>query len=383
MDFELDKIQTAFKNSVRQFAKKVVLPGVQERDEKGEFSFEIWKRMNELNLPGLCIAEEYGGEETDAMTTLIAMQAFAAATRDMTIMCAWATHLLLAAMPIQELGTKEQKKKYLPKMAKGEWIGALALTEASAGSDAASMQTRAEKKGNNYILNGSKTFISNAPIADVFIVFASTDLSKRQNGISMFIVDRNMHGLKTGNPLKKFNGHTPTGEVFFDNCEVPVENLLGEENKGFTLMLTSLGWERLSFGALIGYMEADLEDCIAYVKERKQFGKKIGSFQLVQALLAEMKMDLEAARHLTLKLAWLMDHNKPAALDAALAKTFVSEAYERNSRKAIQVFGGNGCMREYQVGKGLWEAKVSTIGGGTSQIQRTIIGRMLTGLPSR
>ena len=354
MDFSLTQEQRLFRNSLKEFAQKEVAPGVDEREEKGEFSHEIWKKMAEIYLHGLCIPEEYGGAGTDALTTVLGMEAFALGSRDMSLMVVWASHLLLAAMPIAELGTEEQKKKYLPKMATGEWIGAMALTEPEAGSDASAMQTTAVRKGNYYLLNGSKTYISNAPIADVFVVFASTDLSKRKKGITLFVVEKDSPGLTRGEPLKKYDLHAaPTGELFFDDCKVPAENMLGGEGEGFQAMLTSLGWERVAFAPLIGFMEADLNLCIAYAKERKQFGSPIGSFQLVQAMLAEMKIDLEASRYLAYNVAWKKDRNEPIALDAAIAKTFITEAMERSSRKAVQIFGGLGCMREYPIGRSL------------------------------
>ena len=284
-------------------------------------------------------------------------------------------------MPIAELGTEDQKQKYLPPMAKGEKMGCLALTEPEAGTDATSLRTTAKRDGDHYILNGSKTFISNAPIADVFITFASVDLSKRAGGLTIFIVDRDCPGITTGAPLKKYGGHSwPTGEIFFEDCRVPVANRIGAEGEGFQAMLTSLGWERIAFAPFVGQMEADLADCVEYAKTRQQFGRPIGKFQLVQALLAEMKMDIEASRLMTYQLAWKKDQGEFIGLDAAIAKTFITEAAERCAQKAIQVFGGYGCMREYPIGRTLWGAKMGTIGGGTSQIQRTIIGRMLTGI---
>ncbi len=384
MDFSFTQEQRLFRDSVKEFAEKEIAPGVAEREEKEEFSYEIWKKLSEIYLPGLCIPEEYGGAGVDALTTVIGMEAFSLGSRDISLSTVWASHLLLAAMPIAELGTKEQKEKYLPKMAAGEWIGALALTEPEAGSDASAVKTRAEKKGSCYVLNGSKTFISNAPIADVFVVVATTDFSKREKGITLFIVEKEMEGLTRGEPLKKYGLHSsPTGELFFDECKVPAENMLGEEGKGFQAMLTALGWERLCFGGLVGLMEADLNACIKYSKERKQFGKPIGSFQLVQSMLAEMKMDLEACRYLGYKVAWKKDRNEDITLDAAIAKTFITEALERSALKAVQIFGGLGCMRETAAGRSLWLGKIASIGGGTSQIQRLIIGRCLTGLSAR
>jgi alkylation response protein AidB-like acyl-CoA dehydrogenase len=384
MDFSVTEEQKMFVDAVKEFAQKEVAPDVVEREEKGEFPYDIWKKMAKIHLTGLSIPEEHGGAGTDALTTVLGMEAFAEAGADISLGTVWGSHLLLGSMPIAELGTEEQKRKYLPKLATGEWIAALAVTEPDAGSDAAALKTRAERKGDHYVLNGSKTFISNAPIADVFVVTASTDLSKREGGITLFIVDKDMPGLTRGEPLKKYGMHAaPTGELFFDDCMVPAENLLGSEGKGFRAMLTSLGWERLGICSSVGFMEADLKACIKYAKERKQFDKPIGSFQLVQAMLAEMKMDLEASRYLAYKVAWKKDRNEDITLDAAIAKTFITEAMERSSRKAVQIFGGLGCMRETVVGQGIWMSKVAVIGGGTSQIQRLIIGRLLTGLRAK
>ena len=385
MDFSLTQRQRIIRDSIREFAEKEIAPTVIEREERGEFSYELWKKMAEIQLTGLSIPKEYGGVGVDALTTAIALEAFASGSYDMSLMMVWGSHLILCAMAIVEFGTEEQKKGYLPKLATGEWIGAYGLTEPEAGSDATALKTTAEINGDYYVLNGSKTFISNAPIADVSIVFASTDLSKRAEGITVFIVEKDFPGFTRGKPLKKFDlMASPTGELFFNDCRVPKENLLGEEGRGFQAMLTSLGWERMGVVASWpGFMEAELNECIKYAKQRKQYGKPIGSFQLVQSMLAEMKIDLEASRYLAYHLAWKLDRKEPIALDAAIAKTFISEAAERSSRKAVQIFGGYGFMREFQVGRGLWWNKLACIGGGTSQIQRLIIGRLLTGLGSK
>ena len=381
MDFSLTEEQRIFDSSVEKFAKAEIAPGVEEREEKGEFSYEIWKKLSEFGLTGLCIPEEYGGGGADALTSIIAATALGRGGNDAALMNSWGSHLFLGAMPIAEMGTEEQKKKYLPKMASGEWIGGLALTEPEAGSDAAGLKTKADRKGNYYILNGSKTLISNAPIADVLVVVASTDLSKRASGLTLFIIEKTFPGFAVGKPLKKHGIHSsPTGEIFFDDCQVPAENILGEEGKGFKYMLTSLGWERIALVGFLGLMEADMNSCIEYVKERKQFGQPIGKFQHVQAMLAEMKMDIEASRWLAYRLAWKKDRDEDICLDAAITKTFITEAGLRNSLKAVQIFGGYGAMCEYPVGRNFWMWKIATIGGGTSEIQRNIIGRMLTGL---
>lgn len=240
MDFSFTRELEMFRKSVEEFSRKELLPGVDERAIEAGFSYDIWKKMAEMGLLGLSIPEEFGGEGADAMMTVVTLNAVARAGRDGGLCVVWGSHMLLTAMPIVELGNENQKQKYLPEMATGEMIGAFGLTEPDAGSDATSMQTTAKKEGDYYILNGSKTFISNAPIADVFVVFASTDLSKKAAGISMFIVEKDTPGLSVGKPTKKYSGmDSPTGEVFFDDCRVPAENLLGQENEGFTAMITS------------------------------------------------------------------------------------------------------------------------------------------------
>jgi len=378
MDFSLNMEQKLLRDSIIEFAQKEIAPTVLEREEKGEFSRDIWKKMSEIYLTGLCFPEEYGGGGTDALTTTIAMQAFAMGSVDYSLMMVWGSHLSLCGMTIADLGTEDQKIKYLPKMATGDWIGALGHTEPEAGSDLSSLRTTAEKKGDCYILNGCKTFISNAPIADVIVVGASVNLSKREEGIRLFIIEKDFPGLTKGEPLKKYDlNASPTGELFFDDCEVPAENMLGGE-AGFRALLTSLGWERIGLLAFPGFMEAELNECIKYAKKRVQFGKPIAAYQLVQAMLAEMKADLEASRYLSYYVAWKKDMNMDIALDAAIAKMFMTEAAERSARKAVQIFGGYGFMRDYPIGRSLWWTKLSTIAGGSSQIQRLIIGRFLT-----
>ena len=379
MDFSLTPEQTLFQDEVAKFARREIAPGAQEREEKGKFSQEAWNKICDFGLSGLSIPEEFGGGGASAVDSVLTMITLVSQGKDFALEGVWATHLFLAAMPIVELGTQAQKEKYLPQMASGELIGALCLTETEAGSDATALRTTAVRDGDSYVLNGSKAFISNAPIAGVFLVFATMDRSSGAGGITMFIVDADSEGLTVGKPLNKRECDSwPTSEVFFDNCRVPIENRLGEEKKGFEYMLRSLSWERLAFGPYVGLQESVLLDSIEYSKQRVQFGKPISDFQLVKAMLAEMKIDLEASRLLVYRLAWKVDQGASIALDAAIAKTFVTEAAERSASKAVQIFGGVGCMKDHPIGQGLWLAKMATIGGGTSQLQRLIIGHMLT-----
>lgn len=379
MEFSLTDEQKTLRDEVERFAAAEIAPGVEQREEEQGFSRATWKKIADMGLAGVCVPERYGGTGLDALSTVIALEAFARGSRDSSMVLVLSTHLLIGCMPIVELGSDAQKSKYLPDMAGGKKLGAFALTEPGSGSDATGLKATARRDGDHYVLNGSKTFISNAPIADVFVVFASTDPSREAAGISAFIVEMGSPGLTAGKPLRKYGGHAaPTGELFFDDCRVPAGNMLGEEGTGFRAMLRALGWERLFVAPLVGQMEADLKACVEYSKQRVQFGRPICEFELVQAMLAEMKIDLEASRYLSYHTAWKLSRGEDIALDAAIAKTFVSEAAERSASKAVQVFGGYGCMREYPVGRSLWMSKMATIGGGTSQIQRTIIGRMLT-----
>lgn len=376
---ELNEDQEALLATVTRFAREVVAPGARAREQRGEFCQETWQSMCELGLPGLLLGTEYGGSGLSASDVVPAIIAFAAESRDFSITGVWLTHMLLAAMPISVLGNSEQKQRFLPAMVEGTRIGALCLTEPEAGSDLTSIRTTARRTDDGYVLNGGKTFISNAPIADVFVVLASIDLERGAKGLTMFLVERDTPGLTTGKPLKKRECNSwPTGEVFFDDCVVPVANLLGEEGKGLVYMLQSLMWERLAFVPYVGLIESNLRDSLEYATQRRQYGQRISEFGAVQAMLADMKIDLDISRLLATDLARRIDQGENIALPAAVAKTFITEASERAAYRAIQIFGGNGCMEEYDIGRSLWISKMGTIGGGTSQVQRGVIARLLT-----
>lgn len=364
--------------TVTRFAREVIAPGVREREERGEFCHDTWRRICDLGLPGLLLDPAYGGSGLKASDVVPAIIGFASESRDFGITGAWLTHMLLAAMPISVLGNEEQKQRYLPAMAEGAKIGALCLTEPGAGSDLTGLKTTARPHPGGYVLNGSKTFISNAPIADVFVVLASTAPELGAKGLTMFVVERGAAGLTTGQPLRKRECHSwPTGEVFFDDCVVPAGNRLGEEGKGMTYMLQSLMWERLAFVPYVGLIESNLRDSLEYATQRRQFGQRIADFGAVQTMLADMKIDLDISRMLAVDLARRMDQGEDISMTAAVAKTFITEAAERAAYRAVQIFGGNGCMDEYDIGRSLWISKMGTIGGGTSQIQRGVIARLL------
>jgi len=379
MDFDFSDEQKAFAKSVQEFAEKEIAPGAREREQSDEFPRDIWSKMADFGLLGLPVPEEYGGGGADAVTTTLANEVMAKYCRDMDLMIKWGSHTMICAMPIAVLGNEEQKSKYLPGLCGGSRIGAFALTEPEGGSDATAMKSKAVRDGDSYILNGNKIYISNAPHADTFVTFAKTADEADNEGISTFIVESTFPGFVRGKPLRLYTPSvgSDVGEIAFDDCEVPAENLLGVEGQGFYAMLTSLGWERLAFAGFLGGMASNLDDCIAYAKERQAFGRPISKFQLIQAKLADMAVDLEAARLLTYKLAWMFDTSQVIHLQAAIAKLFTTEAALRNALEAIQVFGGYGCMTDENVGRSLWAAKASVIGGGTSEIQRITIARML------
>jgi alkylation response protein AidB-like acyl-CoA dehydrogenase len=377
MNFNIPEEYLDFASSVYKFAKDKMAPRAEENDAKGEFSWENWRDLAGMGLLGLPFPEKYGGSNASPLATTIAMEKVAQAGVDGGTTLAWGAHLILAGVPIWLIGTESQKEKYLPKIASGEWIGGFGLTEPGSGSDAASMRTTAERKGDRYILNGSKMFITNGPIGQVFTVFAVTDKKKGNRGISMFIVEKNFPGFSVGNNLKKMGNRTSTtSELFFDNCEVPAENLLGEENMGFIQIgKETMEWERSCMIApLVGGMQFVLEQCIKYAKERKQFGQPIANFQAIQHKLADMKTMIDASRLLIYRVACMKETAKKAMLESSVAKLFVTESALKVANEAVQIFGGYGYIHEYPVERFYRDVRLSTIGAGSSEVQKMIIG---------
>jgi butyryl-CoA dehydrogenase len=382
MDFRITEEQELFKKSVIEFAQKEIMPGAAERDEEARFDRDVWDKAAEFGLMGLPYPEEYGGSGASVFETGLAGEALGYGGLDAGFCLSWGAHVVIGGIPIWQLGTEEQKKKYLPKIASGEWITGLGLTEPEAGSDAAGLLTTAEKKDGYYVLNGTKTFITNGPIGEVFVVLAKTDKEKGAAGITGFIVEKSFPGFSVGKEIHKTgNRSSPTSELVFDNCEVPVENLLGEENQGFMgVALATLEWERsVMLAAAIGGQEVQLEQCIKYAKERKQFGRPIASFQAVQFMLADMKMWLETSRWILYKVAWNKDQGIMDPLMASVSKLFITEVALKAARNAIQIHGGYGYTKEYAVERAYRDAQLGVLGGGTSEIQRWIIGRLLVG----
>lgn len=367
----------AFKESVRKFAEKEISPGTLERDLKGEFHWEAWKKAGEFGLLGLPISEEYGGGGADILTMMAAMEGYGYGCKDAGFNLSMSAHMVLCEIPIWKFGTEEQKRTYLPKLCRGEWVGAYALTEPEAGSDAFSLRTTATRKGDHYVLNGTKIFITNGPIANVIVVFTTLDRALGPRGITAFIVEKGFPGFSVSKELDKM-GSSPTGELVFEDCEVPARNMLGQAGQGAAMVLESLEWERACLlTARIGVMERSLDRCLRYASERVQFGKPIGQFQLIQEKLANMKVRLETARLMVYKTGWMKQQGIPAHLEASIAKLYISESSVQSALDAVQIHGGYGYMREFEVERELRDVVASTIGAGTSEIQRQIIAREL------
>src|SRR5581483_11075655 len=377
MYFDLSDEQRSFVKTVEDFSRREIAPGAVERDRAGEWYAAGWRKMGQLGLLGLQFPEAYGGSGADIITTAAAFQAFTAGGADAGIALSWVAHSVLAGTPLWLFGNDEQKRRYLAPIATGEWTAGYGLTEPSAGSDAASMLTTAVQRGDRWILNGSKMFITNAPVGDVFVVFASEDRSLRSRGVTAFIVERGFPGFSSGRELDKMGNRTsPTGELIFQDCEVPLENVLGERRKGFDIAKAALEWERfLMMAHSIGTMQALLADCVGYARERKQFGQPIASQPAIQAKLAEMWLSAAAGELFVRRVAWMKDQGLDAPVESSSCKIFCSGAVMQAARQAVQVFGGYGYIRENAVERSLRDAKLAEIGGGTTEIQRQVVGR--------
>lgn len=372
MDFVLTRDQQKMADMVEDFARNEIVPLTREMDENQTFlPAELWKKMAELNMIGPHLPEEYGGLGLGAMELLLTRQAYCRGGGCMGSLLSWGAHDVIGCAGIAKHGTEAQKKKYLPGIVSGETISCFALTEPDSGSDAFGMRTRAVKKGDQYILNGTKMFITNGPFCDMGIVMAVTDPSKGPRGISAFIFEKDFPGFKRGKKIDKMGMRSsPTGELIFEDCIIPKENLLGGEGSGALISSTTLHWERMGLSYALGAMEYNLKLCQEYALQRIQFGQPIGNFQAVRHRLAEMKIDIEAARYLTYKMALLIDNDQiPAMVDAAISKAFISRALMRNVDSAVSTFGGYGICSEYPVQRSFRDAKVIEIGGGTYDMQ--------------
>jgi alkylation response protein AidB-like acyl-CoA dehydrogenase len=377
LDFAWSEEQAAFRREVIRFAKEELNERLIERDENSEFSWDAWKKCAKFGIQGLPIPAAYGGGDADCLTTVCALEALGYGCRDNGLLFALNAHMWSSEIPLLTFGTEAQKKKYLPKLVNGEWIGIHAMTEPMSGSDAYSLRTRAEKKGDRYVINGSKTFISNAQVAEMVIVFANLDPSQGPGGISAFIVDKDTPGFSISKKLHKMGLRTaPMAELAFVDCEIPAENLLGKEFAGQVIFTASMEWERICILAgHLGMMQRLLETSVKYAKERHQFGKPIGEFPAVSDKIADMDIRLESARLLLYKAAWLKSKGRHPLREAAIAKAYLGEACVQSCLEAIQIHGGYGYMTEYQIERELRDAIAGKIYSGTTEIQKSIIAR--------
>lgn len=377
LSFELSEEQQLIRDSVKDFTERYVAPDVKERDANKEFPYEIIEKLANHGLMGMVHPEKYGGGGVDHIAFCLAIEEIA--RWDASLALTLASHTSLGSGHIALGGSPEQKEKYLTPLAKGEKLGAWCLTEAGSGSDASSMKTTAVKKDNHWVLNGSKNFITQGSVGDIYVVLAKTDPNKGTKGISAFIVERDWDGIEPGGKMEKLGmNSSDTTEVHFEDVKVPEENLLGELGKGFIDTMKVLDGGRLGIGALsIGIARGAFEESMKYAGERKQFGSPIGDFQAIETKLANMATEIDAARFLVHRAAWLKDQGKPFTKEASMGKLFASELAVRAADEAVQIHGGYGYIKEYHVERFLRDAKLMTIGEGTSEIQRMIIAREL------
>jgi len=377
LNFELSEDQQLIRDSVKDFVERHVAPGVKERDASKQFPHDIIEKLADQGFLGMVHPEKFGGGGVGHLSFCLAIEEIA--RWDASLALTVASHTSLGSGHIALAGNESQKEKYLTPLAKGEQLGAWCLTEPGSGSDASGMKTTAVKKGNKWIINGTKIFITQGSVGDIYVVLAKTDPNKGTKGISAFIVEGKWDGVEPGNKMEKLGmNSSDTTEVVFEDVEVPEENLLGELGKGFVDTMKVLDGGRIGIGALsVGIARGALEESMKYSGERKQFGSPIGDFQAIEKKLADMATEIDAARFLVHRAAWLKDQGKPFTKEVSMAKLFSSELAVRAADEAIQIHGGYGYIKEYHVERFLRDAKLMTIGEGTSEVQRMIIAREL------
>ncbi|HJV17068.1 MAG TPA: acyl-CoA dehydrogenase [Bacillales bacterium] len=378
MNFQLSEEHEMIRKMVRDFAKNEVAPTAAERDEEERFDREIFDQMAKLGLTGIPWPEEYGGIGSDYLAYCIAVEELSRVCASTGVMLS--AHTSLAGWPLFKFGNEEQKQKYLRPLAEGTHIGAYGLTETGSGSDAGGMKTTARLDGDNYILNGSKIFITNGGVADTYIVFALTDKSAKQKGITAFIVEKDFPGFSVGKKEKKLGiRSSPTTEIIFEDCIVPVENRLGAEGEGFKIAMMTLDGGRNGIAAqAVGIAQGALDAAVDYAKERHQFGKPISAQQGISFKLADMATSVEASRLLTYQAAWLESNGLPYGKESAMSKLFAGDTAMKVTTEAVQIFGGYGYTKDYPVERFMRDAKITQIYEGTQEIQRLVISRMLT-----
>ncbi|MGD6941794.1 acyl-CoA dehydrogenase [Cytobacillus gottheilii] len=378
MNFKLSEEHEMIRKMVRDFARNEVAPTAAERDEEERFDCELFDKMAELGLTGIPWPEEYGGIGSDYLAYCIAVEELSrvCASTGVTL----SAHTSLAGWPIYTFGNEEQKQKYLKPMALGEKIGAYGLTEPGSGSDAGGMKTTARLEGDHYVLNGSKIFITNGGIADIYVVFALTSPEEKQRGTTAFIVEAGFEGFSVGKKEKKLGiRSSPTTEIMFEDCKVPIENVLGNVGEGFKIAMKTLDGGRNGIAAqAVGIAQGALDAASDYAKERQQFGKPIASQQGIGFKLADMATGIEAARLLTYQAAWLESAGLPYGKESAMSKLFAGDTAMKVTTDAVQIFGGYGYTKDYPAERYMRDAKITQIYEGTQEIQRLVISRMLT-----
>ncbi|MFC5389249.1 isovaleryl-CoA dehydrogenase [Brevundimonas bullata] len=379
MEFGLGENADAIRETTARWAADRLAPLAAEIDEKNEFRRELWPEMGELGLHGITVEEEFGGLGLGYLEHVVAMEEVSRASASIGL--SYGAHSNLCVNQIRRCGTPEQKQKYLPKLISGEHVGSLAMSEAGSGSDVMSMRTRADKKGDRYVLNGTKFWITNAPSADTLVVYAKSDPEAGSKGCTAFIVERGMKGFSVSKKLDKMGMRgSDTAELVFEDCEIPEENVMGPVGGGAGVLMSGLDYERAVLaGGPLGIMQAALDVVLPYVRDRKQFGKPIGSFQLMQAKVADMYVALNSARAYVYAVARACDQGKTTRYDAAGAILLASENAVKVSLEAVQALGGAGYTKEWPVERLVRDAKLYDIGAGTNEIRRFLIGRELLG----
>jgi isovaleryl-CoA dehydrogenase len=377
LEFDLGDMADTIRDTTQRFASDKIAPIAAEIDEKDEFPKDLWPQMGELGLHGITVEEEFGGLGLGYLEHVVAQEEIARASASVGL--SYGAHSNLCVNQIRRWGNEEQKKRYLPKLISGEHVGALAMSEATAGSDVVGMKLKAEKVGNGYRLNGTKFWITNGAYADTLVVYGKTGEGSR--GITAFLIEKDMEGFSIGQKMDKLGMRgSPTSELVFDDCFVPPENVLGEENKGVEVLMSGLDYERTVLaGIQLGIMQACLDVVLPYVRERKQFGKPIGTFQLMQAKVADMYVALNSSRAYAYQVAKACDAGKTTRFDAAGAILLASENAVKVANEAVQALGGAGYTKDWPVERYYRDAKLLDIGAGTNEVRRMLIGRELVG----
>ncbi|MBA3564576.1 MAG: acyl-CoA dehydrogenase family protein [Gammaproteobacteria bacterium] len=379
MDLSWTTEQTELREQILDFARKELTSDIVALDREGVFDRNSWDKCGDFGILGLPVPEKNGGLGKDSLTTAYALESLGYACRDNGLLFSMNAHMWTCSMPIAAFGTQAQKERFLPGLCSGKLIGGNAMSETGSGSDAYKLRTMARREGDRYIINGSKTWITNGPVADLVVVFANTDADRSPRGISAFIVETRSPGFSVTRHIEKMGLRTsPMAELYLNDCEVPEENRLGKEGAGTALFTHSMTWERgLILATAVGSMQRQLEDCVRYAGDRKQFGSRIRDFQLVAQRLVDMKLRLEAARALLYKVAWMKSRGKSAIMEAAMAKLCISENWIQSCQDAIQIHGANGYTTEYGLERELRDAIGSRIYSGTSEIQRLIVSSLM------